>query len=107
MCSKRVFFFPACVCICICMRLHAGASTGPHVELGDASAASSSQAAIAAREACSGAWVHELESGLMSRVCAPGLSSGIFGAWAQASTADSDQAAAAAGKFVTDGLQYL
>jgi hypothetical protein len=45
--------------------------------------AADTAAALAAREAASGAWLAELEGGKMSRVVAPGLPRGIFGAWAQ------------------------
>jgi hypothetical protein len=46
--------------------------------------AADTAAALAAREAASGAWLAELESGNCPRVVTPGLPHGIFGAWAQA-----------------------
>ena len=95
-------YFRSHVVIFECMCSHtsrAGASTTLPVDLGEASAASSSQTAVAAGEARSGAWLHELKSGQMPRVCAPGLGSGIFGAWAAA-----DDEHEAAGKCVASSL---
>lgn len=50
---------------------------------GEALVAADTAAALAAREAASGAWLAELESGECPRVVAPGLPHGVFGAWAQ------------------------
>ena len=54
---------------------------------GEALEASTSAAKQAAAEACTGAWLRELEEALAAgapppRVCAPGLPRGAFGAWA-------------------------
>ncbi len=43
----------------------------------------STAATEAAREAATGAWLAEFESGALPRVAAPGLPHGLFGAWQQ------------------------
>ena len=50
---------------------------------GEALEAMSTAATEAAKEAASGAWLAEFESGALPRVAAPGLPHGLFGAWQQ------------------------
>jgi len=50
---------------------------------GEALEAMSTAATEAAKEAATGAWLAEFESGALPRVAAPGLPHGLFGAWQQ------------------------
>lgn len=43
----------------------------------------SSTAAKAAEEAATGIWLREFESGARTKALAPGMSHGVFGAWAE------------------------
>lgn len=53
----------------------------PHPHAGGISAAPGSVAPAAAAEAATGLWLAQLETGRLPRVAAPGLGSGMFGAW--------------------------
>ena len=63
----------------------------------------STAATEAAKEAATGAWLAEFESGALPRVAAPGLPHGLFGAWQQLDGAENAEGGLPTQAGVSDG----